>query len=379
MHLPRRTRETLHIRLSAHEVSSLGERVQALHDEICRFEPAVDRMACALYDAELDLLTTFVNSTHKGTPLTAYQYKLSNSASLTHLAQTRQDRVVDDIPAQFDSDTEHNRWLLAQGLRSSYTVPMHVNDELQGFMFYDSAQPGLFTPDITAKLGVYGRLVALMIRHETTAVRSLVGSVRIAREFAHLRDVETGVHLDRMSRYCRTMARALGHSHGLSDEFAEQLFLFSPLHDIGKIGVPDAILRKQGPFTPDERTEMKLHVEKGCDIVERLVADFALDGLAGVRVLRNLVSCHHEYLDGSGYPRGLRGDEIPIEARIVTVSDIFDALSSQRVYKERWSLDDTFARLDRMVADGKLDAACVAALAGKRDEVVEIMQRFTEA
>jgi HD-GYP domain-containing protein (c-di-GMP phosphodiesterase class II) len=97
-----------------------------------------------------------------------------------------------------------------------------------------------------------------------------------------------------------------------------------------------------------------------------------------VRILRNLVACHHEYLDGSGYPNGLRGDAIPIEARITTVSDIFDALSSQRVYKPRWTVDETIERLDVMVEAGKIDRDCVAALKAGGAHVREIMERFKE-
>ncbi len=364
------------ITLSADEVESLGERIQALHDEICRIEPAIDRMACALYDAGMGLLKTFVNSTRKGTALTAYQYPLSHSHSLMQLARSGDFRVIDDIPAELDGDSEHTRWLLSQGYRSSFTMPLYVSGELEGFLFFDSTAPGLFTGALTKQLTVYGRLVALMISHEATAVRSLVGSVRIAREFAMLRDVETGAHLERMSRFCRVMARGLSASHALSDEFVERIFLFSPLHDIGKIGVPDAILRKQGRFTPDERLQMKEHVSKGVDIVERLVHDFGLDGLTGVRILRNVVACHHEYLDGSGYPLGLRGDQVPIEARIATVADIFDALSSQRVYKLAWPMGAAFEHLEGMAASGKLDPACVQALQDSSDEVVAIMERY---
>jgi HD-GYP domain-containing protein (c-di-GMP phosphodiesterase class II) len=100
--------------------------------------------------------------------------------------------------------------------------------------------------------------------------------------------------------------------------------------------------------------------------------------VAGLGTLRRLVACHHEYLDGSGYPQGLRGDEIPLEARIVTVADIFDALTSRRVYKPRWPLERACETLDAMVAAGKIDAACVAALHAGRAEVDAIMARFDE-
>jgi HD-GYP domain-containing protein (c-di-GMP phosphodiesterase class II) len=364
--------------LPADQTGPLSERVQALHERIRRVAPAVDRMACALHDAEDDLLKTFVHSTHGSEPLTAYQYPLSASPSLLQLAHKRQARVIGDIPATLTGDSAHSRWVKEQGYRSSYTVPLFQQSVFGGFLFFDSRTPDAFTPEVVAQLDVYAQLIALMISHEVTAIRALVGSVRVARDFAHLRNVETGTHLDRMSRYVRLIARGLAQSHQLSDEFVEELFLFAPLHDIGKIGVPDAILLKPGAYTPEERQLMTRHVTLGSEMIERLIHDFQIGSVAGLGTLRRLVACHHEYLDGSGYPQGLRGDEIPLEARIVTVADIFDALTSRRVYKPRWPLERACETLDAMVAAGKIDAACVAALHAGRAEVDAIMARFDE-
>jgi HD-GYP domain-containing protein (c-di-GMP phosphodiesterase class II) len=100
---------------------------------------------------------------------------------------------------------------------------------------------------------------------------------------------------------------------------------------------------------------------------------------AGVEILRNLVTGHHEFLDGSGYPVGRTGGDIPIEARIVTVADIFDALTSKRIYKEAWTVDEALEALGKMAAEGKLDAECVAALRARKDEAVAIIERFGEA
>ena len=169
-----------------------------------------------------------------------------------------------------------------------------------------------------------------------------------------------------------------GH-HGLSDEFIELLFLFAPLHDIGKIGVPDALLQKPGRYTPEERRQMQAHVPLGVEMVERLIQDFRLGGVAGIGILRHIVACHHEHLDGSGYPHGLRGEQIPPEARIVTVADVFDALTSRRVYKDAFAVDESLAELDRMAAAGQVDPHCVAALHAHRAEIDEIIARFDEA
>ena len=365
--------------LPARHALSLSERFTALHSHLRRAVPAVDRMAVALYDAEMDQLKTFVNSTVGGEPLRTYQYKLAESPSLLSLKAEGKARVIDDIGKALTADTEHTRWVKSMGYRSSYTLPIFYQGIFEGFLFFDSRQEAAFTPEVVERLGVYVNLIMLMVSHELTTVRSLLGSVQVARDFTSLRDEETGAHLERMSRFCRLIARGLAKSHNLSDEFIEQLFLFSPLHDIGKVGIPDAVLRKPGSFTPEERQTMESHVQLGSRMVDRLIEDFDLGTVAGITILRNLVAFHHEFLDGSGYPHGAVQADIPIEARIVTVADIFDALTSKRVYKEAWDIDRALATLDHMAAEGKVDPACVAALRDNKREAREIIERFGEA
>lgn len=370
--------ETIPFALPPGRSAGLGERIGALHAHLRRAVPAVDRLACALYDPEMDLLKTFVNSTVGGEPLKTYQYKLADSPSLVALKGEGRARVIDDISETLTSGTEHTRWVKSMGYRSSYTVPIYHQGVFEGFLFFDSRQPAAFTPEVVGRLEIYVNLIMLMVSHEISTIQALLGSVRVARDFTNLRDEETGAHLDRMSRVCRLIARGLAKSHDLTDEYIEQLFLFAPLHDIGKVGIPDAVLRKPGGFTPAERQIMESHVTLGVQMVERLVEDFNLRTVAGIGILRNLVAGHHEFLDGSGYPHGLAGDVIPLEARIVTVADIFDALTSRRIYKGAWRVDDALETLEKMATEGKLDADCVAALRAGKDEAVAIIERFSE-
>ena len=365
--------------LPARHALSLSERFGALHSHLRRAVPTVDRMAVALYDPEMDHLKTFVNSTIGGEPLRTYQYRLSDSPSLVRIKEERRPRIIDDISQTLTADTEHTRWVKSMGYRSSYTVPIFYQGVFEGFLFFDSRQPAAFTPDVVARLGIYVNLIMLMVSHELTTVRALLGSVQVARDFTSLRDEETGAHLECMSRFCRLIARGLAKSHNLSDEFVEQLFLFAPLHDIGKVGIPDAVLRKPGSFTPEERKTMESHVQLGSRMVDRLIDDFDLGTVAGISILRNLVEFHHEFLDGSGYPHGAVSSDIPIEARIVTAADIFDALTSKRIYKEAWDIDRALATLDEMASEGKVDADCVATLRANKDEAREIIGRFGEA
>jgi len=356
--------------------TTLTERIESLHRQLICEVPVVHQIACVLYDPEMDLLKSFVDSSPDGSALRQYEYPLSRSTSLSALKQTKVARIIDDIPTETSGAAAHARYLVEAGFRSSYTVPLFDGELFQGFLFMDSRQPAAFTPPVVNRLEVYVNFVRMMLSQTLAAVRTLVGSARLARQFTYLRDAESGTHLDRMSRYSRIIASGLAVSHGLADEFVEQVFLFSPLHDIGKVGIPDAVLHKPGALTPEERATMATHVGLGIEIVGTMIADFHLESLPGIEVLRNIVAFHHEFLDGSGYPHGIGGDAIPVEARIVTVADIFDALTSRRTYKSPWSFGQALESLQTMADEGKLDVACVAALASQRERAAEIFDRY---
>jgi PAS domain S-box-containing protein len=160
---------------------------------------------------------------------------------------------------------------------------------------------------------------------------------RLARA-AEFRNQETGQHVDRVSRYCWLVAERLGLDEGHS----ELLRLASPLHDIGKIAIPDRILLKPGPLTPEERTEMEKHASLGYG----MLADSSHELL---RLAALVALTHHERFDGTGYPLGLAGEEIPLEGRITAVADVFDALTSDRVYRAALGLDETI----RIMREGR--------------------------
>jgi HD-GYP domain-containing protein (c-di-GMP phosphodiesterase class II) len=180
-----------------------------------------------------------------------------------------------------------------------------------------------------------------------------------------------------MAHYAQLIARHLAQRYDFDDQFVEHIFLFSPLHDLGKISIPDRILFKPGTLSAQEYEVMKTHAQRGREIIDSLLSNYGLDSVGYVRVLRNIAEYHHEAVDGSGYPEGLRAAQIPIEARIVAVADIFDALTSRRPYKEAWSNDRGFDTL-RQMAGEKLDRDCVQALIEQREEVERIQRTYQE-
>ena len=183
---------------------------------------------------------------------------------------------------------------------------------------------------------------------------------------AEYRDHDTAMHVRRMSHYSAALARRLGYG----EKQVEQVLYASPMHDVGKIGIPDAVLLKPGRLTPEERQIMQRHPEIGSRILAG--SDSEVLKLSEVVALT-----HHEKWDGTGYPRGLRGPDIPEVGRIVAVADVFDALSSKRVYKGAMGLDEAFGILQKD-AGTHFDPRCVEAFVAIRAEVEDIGQRFRD-
>ncbi|WP_159949706.1 HD domain-containing phosphohydrolase [Rhizobium sp. 18065] len=171
---------------------------------------------------------------------------------------------------------------------------------------------------------------------------------RLARAIEY-RDGSTGEHVSRVAHICRMISEELGFDQA----YCRMIYLAAPLHDVGKIGIADNILSKPGRLTEAEIAEMRQHVQIGVRILENGTSDL-------VRTAEKIAGGHHEKWDGSGYPNGLVGDAIPIEARIVAVADVFEALCSERPYKSAWAPQQALGYL-RTESGRHFDPACIAA------------------
>ncbi|HEY1461182.1 MAG TPA: HD domain-containing phosphohydrolase [Casimicrobiaceae bacterium] len=181
------------------------------------------------------------------------------------------------------------------------------------------------------------------------------------------RDQTTGHHLIRMARY----SGLIGTNLGLAPETVHVLEVAAPMHDIGKIGIPDAILLKKGPLTPEEDGIMKTHPRIGYDILKGSPSKYLSMGAI-------IALGHHEKFEGSGYPNGLHGEDIPIVARVVAVADVFDALVSERPYKHAWTIEEGLAYLQAQ--KGKhFDPRCVEAFLSGETKVRQIQQQYLDA
>ena len=354
----------------------LSDKLVDVHRFVRGHMPFVARIAVALYDAATDTLKTFAHSSDGDNPLPFYEALLGESLSLLEIVERRQPRVVNDTEL-YGTDAHHSNQIRSGGFGSSYTLPIFRNGEFLGFLFFNARDKDAFDEASLHFFDLLGHLLALLVIDGLATPKALVATVRTATGLAQHRDFETGAHLDRMAHYSRIIAREVAPKYGLTDADVEHIFLFAPLHDIGKIAIPDDILLKKGRLDAGEFEVMKTHAAKGHEIIEDMLNNFHLDDTAHSEVLCNIALYHHEAMDGKGYPTGCKGEEIPLEARIAGVADVFDALTSRRPYKDAWSVDDAMRYLVEN-AGSRFDRDCVAALVKHRADVERIKAQFAE-
>ncbi|PQO46431.1 HD domain-containing phosphohydrolase [Blastopirellula marina] len=225
-------------------------------------------------------------------------------------------------------------------------------------------------PELLARINAGLRLVGL----ET---RDLV--IFAMARLAESRDTETGQHLERVRQYSRRLAQEMAQMPEFQDvidgEFIRLIYQTSPLHDIGKVGIPDGVLLKPGKLTSDEFEVMKKHTILGADTLDAALKKFPHARF--LRMARDIAASHHEKWNGDGYPQGLAGEEIPLAARIVAVADVYDALTTRRIYKDAYSTE--FAEKTILENAGKhFDPDIVTAFQRCMGDFVQLVEKYAD-
>lgn len=217
------------------------------------------------------------------------------------------------------------------------------------------------------------------IRNQSKMISTMQNGLLITMaDMVENRDADTGFHIQKTADYVRIILDGLKkkgyYSNRLTDKYINDVFISAPLHDIGKIRIPDAVLNKPGKLTNDEYEVMKTHTTAGREIIEKAIN--IVKGDSYLKEARNMAGYHHEKWDGTGYPEGLSGEVIPLSARIMAVADVFDALSSKRVYKSPMPLDEALAIIEEG-SGTHFDPKCVEVFLDARDEVKSVMKKYS--
>ncbi|WIO73222.1 two-component system response regulator [Porticoccaceae bacterium LTM1] len=254
------------------------------------------------------------------------------------------------------------------------TAKIGLQDEIKGFelgavdYITKPISPPIVKARVKTHLALYdqNRVLERKVQQRTEEIHATRLQIiqRLGRA-AEYKDDDTGLHVIRMSHY----ARILGLAAGMSESEAEMLFNAAPMHDIGKIGIPDSILKKPAKLEEDEFDVMKTH----CEIGAQIIGDDASELL---QMAKTIALTHHEKWNGQGYPKGLSGQDIPRIGRIVAIADVFDALTSKRPYKEEWPVDDAIGLLEES-AGVHFDPQLVALFKSVLPEVLKVKERFS--
>ena len=226
----------------------------------------------------------------------------------------------------------------------------------------------------------YRRHLERLVEEQTVEIRQTrdIALLTLAR-LAESRDSVTGQHLERMAEYSRRLAEEASREPALgrvTEGFVDQLYKSSPLHDIGKVGIPDAILTKAGPLSPAETAVMRTHTQIGGDTLRGVIERYR--GHSFLRMGMEIAYHHHERWDGSGYPRGLAGSQIPFAARVVALADAYDTITSRRPYKAAFEHEEAVRRIvkDR---EAHFDPVLVDVFLRCHRDFAEIRDRLTDS
>ncbi len=307
------------------------------------------------------------------------EQELKPESELSRMAESLDTRIIDDLTSTHP--TKQVSHLLKLGHQSSYTTPIHYQESNLGFVFINASSIGFFAQQyIQCDIAYLTQVISSLFIQLFERQRHFQSSLAIALNMGHARDPETKEHLIRMGKYSEQLARTLSHSNNeITHQFIHRIRLYAPFHDIGKYRIPDNVLFSTGSFTKEERAIMNNHTLYGEEMVNDVVAlshhsSMCMDE---IQFIKNIVRHHHERFDGRGLPDGLSQDAIPLEARIVTLADVFDALMSKRAYKHAWSLNDVMAYIEAHTGS-MFDPECVSALKQNLEHFMSIREQYND-
>lgn len=305
-----------------------------------------------------------------------------SEGTLKEVIKSKKPRIIGDLEeySRENPDSETTGLLVKEGMKSSLTFPIYVGERSIGLLFFDSFEKGAFTSKEVRKLDMISEFLSLAYQKTSLTHELVISATTGFTKLVEGKDNETGKHLVRMATYSEIIARELSKDPKypeITGQYVKDIREQSPLHDIGKVGIPDRILMKPGKLSLSEFEIMKTHTVIGYDILKDVDAQSESYEKKFFEMGRLIARHHHERWDGRGYPDGLREKEIPLCARIVAIADVFDALTTKRPYKDAFGYEKSMKMITE--ASGKqFDPDVVGAFLNSQDRIREVQSKMVD-
>lgn len=270
-----------------------------------------------------------------------------DGTSLKGIIETGHERVINDLETYVNGkpQKEYNKILLEEGIRSSITLPLKNEKKVVGIIFFSSNTKNVYKKEHVNFLKTLANSIMLSLEGNIFIDDMIISSTLALAQLTEERDTDTGDHLKRMQTYSKLIAEFLSRESKYKDtvdmDYINNIERFSPLHDIGKVAIRDDILLKPGKLTKEEFEIMKAHTTYGASVLKNADKNIQKNGRSIFGMGIDIAEGHHEKWNGTGYPNGKSGLDIPLSARIVAVSDVFDALTSKRPYKDAFPFEES--------------------------------------